>query len=77
MGEGIVQSIVLHSHGLTYTGRYRRMQVKTIDCDVGSSHPGAEGGPKGGGVHPLKRRVSWVQTVVRQVGLYPVGAHED
>ncbi len=45
-------------------------------CDVGSSHPGAVGGPKGGGVHPLKRRVSWVQTVVRQVGLYPVGAHE-
>src|SRR6476619_5774561 len=42
--------------------------------DVGSSHPGAEGGPKGWAVRPLKRYVSWVQTVVRQVGLYPLWA---
>ena len=28
--------------------------------DVGSSHPGAEGGPKGWSVRPLKRYVSWV-----------------
>ena len=38
--------------------------------DVGSSHPGAVGGPKGSAVRRLKRYVSWVQTVVRQVGLY-------
>ena len=28
--------------------------------DVGSSHPGAEVGPKGWAVRPLKRYVSWV-----------------
>ena len=28
--------------------------------DVGSSHPGAEGGPKGLAVRQLKRYVSWV-----------------
>ena len=28
--------------------------------DVGSSHPGAEEGPKGWAVRPLKRYVSWV-----------------
>ena len=36
---------------------------------VGSSYPGAEEGPKGMAVRHLKRYVSWVQTVVRQVGL--------
>ena len=38
--------------------------------DVGSSHPGGEDAPKGLAVRQLKRYVSWVQTVVRQVGLY-------
>ena len=28
--------------------------------DVGSSHPGAEAGPKGWAVRPLKRYASWV-----------------
>ncbi len=37
--------------------------------DVGSSHPGGEEAPKGWAVRPLKRHASWVQTVVRQVGL--------
>ena len=37
--------------------------------DVGSSHPGAEAGPKGCAVRTLKRYVSWVQNVVRQFGL--------
>ena len=40
--------------------------------DVGSSHPGAEVGPKGWAVRPLKWYASWVQNVVRQFGLYPV-----
>jgi choline dehydrogenase-like flavoprotein len=39
-------------------------------CDVGSSHPGAEAGPKGWAVRPLKRYASWVQNVVRQFGPY-------
>ena len=51
--------------------------------DVGSSHPGAEAGPKGCSSHPgaeagpkglavrqLKWYVSWVQNVVRQFGPY-------
>ena len=44
--------------------------------DVGSSHPGAEVGPKGWAVRPLKRYVSWVQNVVRQFGPYPPRAQE-
>ena len=39
--------------------------------DVGSSHPGAEVGPKGWTVRPLKRHASWVQNVARQFGPYP------
>src|SRR5262249_2366760 len=38
--------------------------------DVGSSHPGAEVGPKGWAVRPSKRYASWVQNVVRQFGPY-------
>ena len=45
--------------------------------DVGSSHPGAEAGPKGWAVRPLKRYVSWVQNVVRQFGPYPPWTQEN
>ena len=45
--------------------------------DVGSSHPGAEAGPKGWAVRPLKRYASWVQNVVRQFGPYPSWAQEN
>ena len=44
--------------------------------DVGSSHPGAEVGPKGWAVRPLKWHASWVQNVVRQFGLYLLWAQE-
>ena len=44
--------------------------------DVGSSHPGAEVGPKGWAVRPLKRYASWVQNVVRQFGPYPARAED-
>lgn len=44
--------------------------------DVGSSHPGAEVGPKGWAVRPLKRYASWVQNVVRQFGPYLPRAQE-
>ena len=37
--------------------------------DVGSTYPGGEEAPKGLAVRQLKSYVSWVQTVVRQVGL--------
>ena len=42
--------------------------------DVGSSQRGAEVGPKRLAVRQLKRYASWVQSVVRQLGLYPVWA---
>src|SRR5690554_189326 len=45
--------------------------------DVGSSHPGAELGPKGLAVRQLKRYVSWVQNVVRQFGPYLSWAQEN
>jgi hypothetical protein len=38
--------------------------------DVGPSHPGAEGGPKGSAVRRLKWYASWVQTDANQVGPY-------
>ena len=44
--------------------------------DVGSSHPGGGGAPKGLAVRQLKWYVSWVQTVVRQVGPYLLWARE-
>src|SRR5210317_2591850 len=44
--------------------------------DVGSSHPGAEEGPKGSAVRRLKWYVSWVQNVARQFGLYPLWAQD-
>ena len=50
------------------------VNVRLIDSDVGSSQRGAEEGPKRLAVRQLKRYASWVQTVVRQVGLYPVWA---
>ena len=49
---------------------YTGLHVNQIDSDVGSSYPGAGEGPKGLAVRQLKRHASWVQTVVRQVGLY-------
>ena len=45
--------------------------------DVDSSHPRAEAGSKGSAVRRLKRYVSWVQTVVRQVGPYLLCPQED
>jgi Family of unknown function (DUF6467) len=44
--------------------------------DVGSSHPGAEVGPKGSAVRRLKWHASWVQNVVRQFGPYLLWAQE-
>ena len=37
--------------------------------DVGSTYPGGGEAPKGLAVRQLKSYASWVQTVVRQVGL--------
>ena len=61
--------------GITGLSRPRvHIDGEVWHLDVGSSHPGAEEGPKGPAVRRLKRYVSWVQTVVRQVGLYPLWA---
>ncbi len=50
--------------------------VAVWHLDVGSSHPGGEEAPKGLAVRQCKRYVSWVQTVVRQVGPYLPWADE-
>lgn len=49
-----------------------RVPIDGVDrhLDVDSSHPGTAEGPKGSGVHRLKRYVSWVQNVARQFGFY-------
>ena len=44
--------------------------------DVGPSHPGGEGAPKGSAVRRLKWYASWVQTGVSQVGPYLSRAYE-
>ena len=57
--------------GITELSRLRA-QIDGAVCyiDVGSPHPGCAEAAKGGGVHPLKRLVSWVQNVVRQFVRY-------
>ena len=52
-----------------------RVHIDGAACydDVGSPYPGRAEAAKGGGVHPLKRLVSWVQNVVRQFVRYLVG----
>ncbi len=53
--------------GITELSRLRvRIDGAVCYFDVGSSYPGAAEGTKGGGVHPLKGLVSWVQNAVRQ-----------
>ena len=53
--------------GITELSR-PRVHIDGAACyiDVGSSYPGCAEAAKGGGVHPLKGIVSWVQNVVRQ-----------
>ena len=52
------------------------IDVAVWHLDVGSSHPGAEEGPKGLAVRQLKRYASWVQNVVRQFGPYLLRAQD-
>src|SRR5690554_1269283 len=55
------------------TGWYRpRVHIDggVWHLDVGSSHPGAEAGPKGMAVRHLKWYASWVWNVVGQFGRY-------
>ncbi len=53
--------------GITELSR-PRVHIDGAVCyiDVGSSYPGRAEATKGGGVHPSKGIVSWVQNVVRQ-----------
>ena len=63
--------------GITELSRLR-VQIDGAVCyiDVGSSHPGCAEAAKGGGVHPLKRFVSWVQNVVKQFVQYLLGVYK-
>ena len=53
---GIIESSRLRAH----------IDGAACYADVGSSYPGRAEAAKGGGVHPLKGIVSWVQNAVRQ-----------
>ncbi len=69
-GRAIAQRIK-GTPGITGLSRPRvHIDDAVWHLDVDSSHPGAEVGPKGWAVRPLKRYVSWVQNVVRQFGPY-------
>ena len=53
--------------GITELSRPRvRIDGAVCYIDVGSSYPGCAEAAKGGGVHPSKGFVSWVQNAVRQ-----------
>src|SRR6185295_5562118 len=75
-GKAIAQRIK-GTPGITGLSRPRvHIDGVVWHLDVGSSHPGAEVGPKGLAVRQLKRYASWVQNVVRQFGPYPPCAQE-
>ena len=66
----------LSKEGWIYSPSHWQQWIKILNlavqkrhCDVGSSYPGGGEAPKGLAVRQLKRYASWVQTVVRQVGL--------
>ena len=64
MGVGYDRKV---TPGITELSR-SRVHIDGAVCyiDVGSSYPGGAEAANGGGVHPLKGIVSWVQNVVRQ-----------
>src|SRR5947208_16631661 len=69
-GSAVAQRIK-GTPGITgLSGPRADIEVPNRAVDVGSSHPGAEVGPKGWAVRPLKRYAGWVQSVVRQFGPY-------
>jgi hypothetical protein len=53
------------------------IDARVWHLDVDSSHPGGAEAPKGSTVRRLKWYVSWVQTAVRQVGLYLLCAFRE
>ena len=55
--------------GVTAPSRARApIDPAVCDIDVVSPHPGGAEAAKGGGVHPLKGIVRWVQNAARQFG---------
>ena len=73
-GKTLTPAYKLHAMAKAYGGTQEEDIVyptrnRGTRYDVGSSHPGAEEGPKGLAVRQLKRHASWVQNVVRQFGL--------
>src|ERR1700690_1189752 len=76
-GSAVAQRIK-GTPGITGSSSPRvHIEGKVWHHDVGSSHPGAEAGPKGWAVRPLKRYASWVYNVVRQFGPYLPWALEN
>ena len=76
-GRGVAQRIK-GTPGITGLSPPRvHIDGEVWHLDVGSSHPGAEVGPKGMAVRHLKWYASWVQNVVRQFGPYLPRALDD
>ena len=65
---GITELSRLRAHISVSVKTLSEEQIDGAACyiDVGSSYPGRAEASKGGGVHPLKGIVSWVQNAVRQ-----------
>ena len=75
MLKGFITNLGKYNEG-ELVGEWVTFPIDEDELDVGSSHPGAELGPKGLAVRQLKRHASWVQNVVRQFGPYPSWAQE-
>ena len=66
----VFKTVAYSSDGFRYYDFVDAENEEEFNSYVGSSHPGAEFGPKGSAVRRLKWYASWVQNVVRQFGPY-------
>jgi len=67
---GIMVSWRARAPSLFPSGIDGKIDPARCSVAVGSTSPGCAAAAKGGGVHPLKGYVSWVQNGVSQFGLY-------
>ncbi len=71
MGAGYVRKV---TSGVTELSRVRvPIDPEACFLVVGTSHPEGAAALKGGDARPLKGNVSWVQSVVSQLGFYLSG----
>ena len=71
MGPGGIRKA---TPGVTESSRARvHIDPEACFLIVGSPYPGRAAAAKGGGAHPLKGDVSWVQSGASQLGFYLPG----